>query len=188
MEQGVQQTWSVEDISIIYFQHFAASATLGFSGVGPGATEHRSSAITLKSRMKVAFNACTPNVPSSLPAFLYSHSKLLEQRRQFVHWSRKSLAHFFSAEWARRSCEAGRCCPEQPKRCFLLLGNGLARSTPVWLYNSFPCSSSGQGRAGCLVQVSAPGWLTETLHLQRNNTSTCIRSCCDVCQAHMGSY
>lgn len=81
-------------------------------------------------QMMVVFNACAPNVPSSLPAFLYSHSKPLERRGQFTYWSRKSLIHFFSAEWAQRSCEAGECCPEQTKWCFVLLGNGLARSVP----------------------------------------------------------
>lgn len=71
---------------------------MGVSGVGPGAAEHRSSVIVLKSRMRVALHVCTPNVPGSSPAFLYSHSKPLEQRGQFMHWSRKSLIHFFSAE------------------------------------------------------------------------------------------
>lgn len=172
-------------MSITFNTSAAASAMLGVSGVGP---EHKLLCCYAEQQMMVVFNACAPNVPSSLPAFLYSHSKPLERRGQFTYWSRKSLIHFFSAEWAQRSCEAGECCPEQTKWCFVLLGSGLARRIPVWLYNSLSCSSSRQGHVGCLVQVSAPGWLTEPLHLQSNITSTCIRRHCDGWQAHTDSW
>lgn len=39
------------------------------SGVGAEVTEHRSSAVTLRSRVMLVFNACVRNGPSSVPAF-----------------------------------------------------------------------------------------------------------------------
>lgn len=43
--------------------------------MGPEVTEHRSSVVTLRSRMMVAFNACAHNVPNSVLAFSLQSAK-----------------------------------------------------------------------------------------------------------------
>lgn len=113
---------------------------------GSWVRERRSSAVTMEELTVVAR---APHVPTSLPAFSFPVTANLwsraERSGRFVHRSRERLIHSCSSRSSKIL------------RGFVLLGKSLARSIPVWLSTSPSCSSSRQGHAGCLAEVSAPG-------------------------------
>lgn len=120
--------------------------------------------MTLRSKIMVVFN-----VPSSCQLLLYSYSKggSLCTTRQNLSMSLPFLQHRMSS----KILQGWRMLPRAAQVTLCPAWKWSCKEHPFVFVQQPLLSFSRQGHAGCQVQVSAPGCMTEPFHLQCHNTS-----------------